>query len=133
MNEVWRRLQPLRVASGWTIDINGLYAVDPSPETIDWFYGSVLVGGHDRFTPWCFDARWEPEGDPGGRYVVDFLRLARPGADGARDAGATELAGTWTTRSRLELVDALETFMFTREPPRAAADPGAPRPETAET
>ncbi|MFE3946582.1 hypothetical protein ACFXPV_32725 [Streptomyces sp. NPDC059118] len=70
--------------------------MDPSADTIDWFYGSVLVSGHDHYSRLCFDVRWEPEGDPEGCDVVDFLRLARQGKRKAREADTAEFIGTWT-------------------------------------
>ncbi|MEV7548704.1 hypothetical protein AB0N89_03670 [Amycolatopsis sp. NPDC089917] len=141
MKDHWRLLQPLRVAAGWRIDISGLYAVDPSPETMEWFYGSVLISGNDGHSRLTFDARWEPEGDPEGCYTVDFLRLPRAGkgkgkglareGNTARGRDEVEFIGTWTTRSRPELVAVLESFMFTRTPPENTASPG-PEPTVAE-
>ncbi|MFG2696410.1 hypothetical protein [Kitasatospora sp. NPDC048407] len=126
-SETWRGLQPLRVAPGWVIDMNSLYAVDPSPETMEWLYGSVLVSGHLVHDGLCFDARWEPEGDPEGRYEVDFLVLAGFKRKGV-PAGVHTYVGSWSTRSRPELVAVLEEFMFTRKPP---ADLTPPPPDTA--
>ncbi|NEC02717.1 hypothetical protein [Streptomyces anulatus] len=122
MSEVWRGLQPLRVAPGWRIDINSLYAVDPSPETIEWFYGSALVSGHRVHDGLCFDTRWEPEGDPEGAYRVDFLRLAGFGRKRRSTREPTPL-GTWTTTSRTALVTALEEFMFTGNLPAGHTAP----------
>lgn len=68
-------LQPLRVPSGWTITINNLFEVDLAPETAEWFSSSVLLGGVRRATGHCFDSRVEPEGDPSGEFVVDFLTI----------------------------------------------------------
>ena len=120
VGEAWRKTQPLRVPAGWTVSWNSLYEVDPGPDTIDWLYGSVLISADHGGTGLCFDTRWEPEGDPQGCYVVDFLRLDRrgDGRDGGADAGV--LLGTWTTQSRPALVAALEEFMFKREVPGAA-------------
>ncbi|MFD8597812.1 hypothetical protein ACFV1L_22685 [Kitasatospora sp. NPDC059646] len=118
----WRRLQPLRVAPSWVIDMNSLYGVDPSPETMEWFYGSVLVSGHCRHDGLCFDVRWEPEGDPDGCFTADFLRLGGFGRRGPAPGDHTHL-GTWTTRSRSELVAVLEEFMFTRRPPAGLTPP----------
>ncbi|MFE2109492.1 hypothetical protein ACFXAF_27035 [Kitasatospora sp. NPDC059463] len=125
MGETWRRLQPLRVAPGWTIDMNSLYAVDPSPETVEWLAGSVLVSGHLVYDGLCFDVRWEPEGDPDGCYVADFLVLAGYKRRGTVTREHTYL-GTWTTRSRSALVAALEELMFTGEPPADLSPPPPP-------
>ncbi|WP_245193122.1 hypothetical protein [Amycolatopsis alba] len=121
------------MAAGWRIDISSLYAVDPSPETMEWFYGSVLISGNDHHSRLSFDARWEPEGDPEGCYTVDFLRLPRPRkgtGNAVRGPDEVEFIGTWTTRSRPELVAVLESFMFTRTPPENIACP-EPEPPAA--
>ncbi|EME52383.1 hypothetical protein [Amycolatopsis decaplanina] len=154
MRDHWRLLQPLRVAAGWRIDISSLYAVDPSPESMEWFHGSVLISGNDDHSRLSFDARWEPEGDPEGCYTVDFLRLPRPrkgkrkgmtregnaGRGTEEAAGEVEFIGTWTTRNRPDLVAVLESFMFTRtlpentvclEPEPAVAGPDVVSPDVA--
>ncbi|GGQ65105.1 hypothetical protein [Kitasatospora griseola] len=122
MADTWRQLQPLRVAPAWVIDMNSLYAVDPSPDTMEWFYGSVLISGHLVHNGLCFDARWEPEGDPDGCYQVDFLQLAGFPRKGT-PTGVHTWFGTWTTRSRAELVAVLEEFMFTTNPPSGIEPP----------
>jgi hypothetical protein len=103
VTETWRRLQPLRVASGWMIDMNSLYAVDPSVETADWLHGSVLISGHLGRSGLCFDVRFEPEGDPEGCYVVDFLRLGHFDRGGrvttsTSARGPHEAGPSWSTR-----------------------------------
>lgn len=42
MAETEPGLQPLRIPGGWKVDMNALYELEPAPENIDWFYGSIL-------------------------------------------------------------------------------------------
>lgn len=114
MTDTWRKLQPLRVASGWSIDVNNLYHFDPTPENMEWFFGSILISGHHEKTGLCFDSRYEPEGDPAGEYVLDFLRFRANKKTG--EVEMHEFLGSRSTRSREEFVDWIETFMFTRNP-----------------
>ena len=69
------KLQPIRVPSGWTITINNLFEVELTKETAEWFSSSVLLGGVRRSTGHCFDARVEPEGDPDGEFIIEFLTI----------------------------------------------------------
>ncbi|MCG8709709.1 hypothetical protein JHU04_002960 [Brenneria sp. 4F2] len=74
MVTVWKGMQPLRVASGWSIDVNNFYSLEPSSENRDWFCGSVLISGNNN-KGLCFDSKFEPEGDPNGEFVLDFIQL----------------------------------------------------------
>ena len=112
MTNAWRNLQPLRVASGWAIDVNNLYAFDPIPATMTWFFGSILISGHHERSGLAFDSRYEPEGDPEGMYVLDFLRFRANKKTG--EIELHELLITRSTRDREELVSWIESFMFTR-------------------
>ena len=42
MNDLWKKIQPLRVANGWTIDLNNLYDIELTQENIGWFCGSFF-------------------------------------------------------------------------------------------
>ncbi|WP_051507254.1 hypothetical protein [Saccharibacillus sacchari] len=68
-------LQPLRIPSGWRVEVNELREIDPSPETMDWFYGSILLSVLHRHLGYELYVRWEPEGDPSGCYVLQRYRL----------------------------------------------------------
>jgi len=112
MSETWRNIKPLRVASGWSIDINNFYQIDPSENTMDWFHCSVLISGHSTRSGLCFDARYEPEGDPEGEFVVDFLTL-----DKKEKRHVTEFLGFRKTRNVEILGQYIEEFMFTEKLP----------------
>ncbi|EIX1535936.1 hypothetical protein E7W39_04700 [Cronobacter sakazakii] len=110
MNDTWKKIQSLRVASGWSIDVNNFYEYEPTIENMTWFYGSILISGHNN-KGLCFDARYEPEGDPNGEFVVDFLKLSKKGEDEA-------FLGSMKTKSKQKLIEFIEYFMFTEEVPK---------------
>ncbi|MDB0570679.1 hypothetical protein V4C85_20640 [Ralstonia solanacearum] len=110
MGNVWKGIQPLRVASGWVVDVNNFYEFDPLPENMEWFYGSVLISGHHVKTGLCFDSRYEPEGDPKGEYVLDFIEMKINKKTG--DVESEAFIGSRRTRSRVEFIEWIESFMF---------------------
>jgi len=112
MSVPWNKLQPLRVASGWVVDINNFYEIDPSASTMNWFVGSVLISGHHEKTGLCFDARYEPEGDLRGCFVIDFMVL-----ECKEERRAAKFLGTRETKERSSLVKYIEEFMFVEKLP----------------
>ncbi|WP_336282396.1 hypothetical protein [Cronobacter dublinensis] len=109
MIDTWKKIQPLRVASRWSIDVNNFYEYEPTVENMNWFYGSVLISGHNN-KGLCFDAKYEPEGDPDGEFIVDFLKISKKGVDEA-------FLGSKKTKSKQDLIQFIEYFMFTEELP----------------
>ena len=75
MNDLWKKIQPLRVANGWTIDLNNLYDIELTQENIGWFCGEFLLSGSNHSKKICFDASFEPEGDINGGFVVKFFSM----------------------------------------------------------
>ncbi|WP_347905408.1 hypothetical protein [Pseudomonas purpurea] len=118
-------LQALRVPSGWTITINNLFEVELTPQTADWFSSSVLLGGVRRSTGDCFDARLEPEGDPDGEFVVDFLTIRYDKACKVIKNSEVFL-GEFRTRSKAEFIEKIESYMLARKTALQALDPQAP-------
>ncbi|MFW6751239.1 hypothetical protein ACKUG4_11210 [Pseudomonas glycinae] len=104
-------LQPLRVPSGWTITINNLFEVDLAPETAEWFSSSVLLGGVRRATGHCFDSRVEPEGDPSGEFVVDFLTIKYDNK-GKPLKNSEIFLGEFRTKDKMEYIKKIEDFML---------------------
>jgi hypothetical protein len=96
-------LQPLRVPSGWTITINNLYEVDLTPETAEWFSSSVLLGGARQTTGHCFDSRVEPEGDPSGEFVIEFLTIKYDKKGNPLKNSETFL-GEFKTKNKMEFI-----------------------------
>ena len=111
-NDIWKKLQPLRVPSRWVIDVNNFYNYEPTKENMDWFYGSILISGHNSLDGLSFDSRYEPEGDPNGSFFLDFFIL-KINKKTQKAEGIEKFLGTKQTRSKAEFIELLEEFMFT--------------------
>ncbi|TDK53410.1 hypothetical protein [Pseudomonas moraviensis] len=105
------KLHPIRVPSGWTITINNLFEVELTPDTSEWFSSSVLIGGVRRSTGRCFDSRVEPEGDPEGYFVIDFLTIEYD-HKGKPIKNSEIFLGEFRTKSKLEFIEKIESFML---------------------
>ncbi|HHS7810780.1 hypothetical protein J1G18_27640 [Pseudomonas sp. MIS38] len=105
------KLQPIRVPSGWTITINNLFEVELTPETSDWFTCSVLLGGVRPSSGHCFDSRVEPEGDPNGEFVIDFLKIDYD-QKGKPVKNSEVFLGEFRTKSKIEFIKKIESFMI---------------------
>lgn len=104
-------LQPIRVPSGWTVTINNLFEVELTPETSDWFTCSVLLGGVRRSSGHCFDSRVEPEGDPNGEFVINFLKIDYD-QKGKPVKNSEVFLGEFRTKSKIEFIKKIESFMI---------------------
>jgi len=114
-------LQPVRVPSGWRIDWNTLFDLEPTEENArrGYFGGSSLFLATHEQRRFQIDVEWRPEDDPGGRYEMrveyapwlrtDRGRRRKGPAPAFRDA---ELVHEFQTRSRAELVQELETWLL---------------------
>ncbi|MEG3620352.1 hypothetical protein V5T82_17965 [Magnetovibrio sp. PR-2] len=79
------KLQPLRIPEGWEVEINQLYALDPTKDEVErpvgCFSGSCLLKlslkskGAQRKALYGLDVDWHPEGewDTGGYRVVAYI------------------------------------------------------------
>ncbi len=109
MAEAKPRLQPLRIPGGWKTDVNMLYELEPSPDTMDRFYGPILFSATHRNLGHEIYVRWEPEGDPLGRFLLQRYLLKFD------EKGSSVLEGYLVDsvyfRERLQLVDRLEMYM----------------------
>lgn len=111
MKNVWEKIQPIKVASGWTIDVNNFYAFEPTPENMEWFYGSILISGHNDQMSLCFDSKYEPEGDPNGEYILDFYTMKNNKKNNKLEV--SEMIGTKHTKDKKIFIGYIERFMFT--------------------
>jgi hypothetical protein len=103
------KLQPIRVPSGWTITINNLFEAELTKDTTEWFSSSVLLGGVRRSTGHCFDARVEPEGDPEGQFVIDFLTIQYD-SKGKPVKNSEVFLGDFKTKNKTEVIDKIESY-----------------------
>ena len=110
MTSNWKDLQPLRVANGWSIDINNLYQFDLNENNLDWYYSEFLLCATHRQKKICFDSSYEPEGDPEG-FTVRFYSLKN--CEESCCLQINQFLGEFKTRDKKEFIRVIETFMFT--------------------
>ncbi|HCT3785891.1 hypothetical protein [Proteus mirabilis] len=109
--DIWKNIQPLRIPSRWVIDVNNFYHYEPTKENMDWFYGSILISGHNSLNGLCFDSRYEPEGDTNGLFVLDFFIIKTNKKTGKIEE--EKFLGSKQTRDKAMFINMLEEFMFT--------------------
>ncbi|MCR9119249.1 MAG: hypothetical protein NXI22_20135 [bacterium] len=103
-------LQPLRIPPHWRVTFNIFFEVDPTPDTMEWFNESMMLGILSDDGRYCIDLTFHPEDDPTGSYSVGFLRaLGNPKAN--REPVEWECLGGGEFTSRLEVVATIERFM----------------------
>lgn len=111
--EAWKNLQPLRIPGGWTVLYNKLEAVEPEklpPEDRIWLFAfteDILhiykdLGTRRRRQRLAIDLGWYPDGEPSGSF-----RLAA-----VLDNDWEHPLLTFSSRSRKEVVDTLEMWLF---------------------
>jgi hypothetical protein len=105
------KLQPIRAPSGWTITINNLFEVELTKETAEWFSSSVLLGGVRTSTGHCFDARVEPEGDPDGEFIIEFLTI-KYDHKGLPVKNSEVFLGDFKTKNKEEFIEKIESYML---------------------
>ena len=99
------KLQPLRIPSGWTVEINILYEVDPEEQYMfPYFSGSTMFYAEKKKHKVAVDVTWRPEEEVDGEYWVTKISLLDDGKWGDEE----EL---FSTRDRQELVTKLERFL----------------------
>ena len=110
--ELKYKLHPIRVPSGWTITINNLFEVELTPQTTGWFSSAVLLGGGvRRSTGHCFDSRVEPEGDPEGEFVIDFLTIKYDNK-GKPIKNSEIFLEEFRTKNKKAFIEKIESFML---------------------
>ncbi|MFI8320012.1 hypothetical protein ACIF4Y_22530 [Kosakonia cowanii] len=102
------RLQRLRVPTGWTIGINNFYEVEPVDDFIEYYYGSVLIGGDNKIMGLSFDSRYEPEGEPNGEFI--FVSQKNEYDKKGNLIGVSVL-DVKRTRKKSEFIDMVEWYM----------------------
>lgn len=115
--------QPLRVPTGWRIDWNTLFELDPTEKNVrrGFFGGSSLFSAtHEALRLWV-DVEWRPEDDPTGEYClrVEYAPWERTERGRRRKGvplhfGNARLVHEFRTRDRAELVRELEAALRAR-------------------
>ncbi len=104
-------LQPLKITPGWCVGYNIFTELDPSPDTAEYFYGSVLFSAMNRRKKSEIELYFEPEGDPNGKYILNlFLHKMDPSKKDF-DYNSGKLIQTIASQSRAEIIEAMERFM----------------------
>ena len=117
MEKSWEHLQPFRIPGGWTIGFNNFDALDPgalSPDDRRWqffFVEDILYmytdhrrrrNKREEVQRVGIDLGWYPDGDPAGSFRLEAI---------LDDDWVNPLL-TFTSRSRQEIVDTLEMWLF---------------------
>lgn len=109
------KLQALRITSGWQIDYNQLYEVDPVAGFEDYFDGSSLLMLKNNTLLKLIDVEWRPEQDLNGEFrlvVLNFVENFNSKTNTFNsDPDWDNPFFTFTTKSRLELVEKIEELM----------------------
>ncbi|WP_372938281.1 hypothetical protein [Seonamhaeicola sp.] len=110
-------LQPLRIAAGWQVDYNQLYEVDPISGYEHYFEGSSLLMLRNNARLKLIDVQWRPERDLNGEFQVNVLNFVE---NFNSKTNKFDIKPNWehpflsfTTKSRLKLVEKLEELMQT--------------------
>jgi hypothetical protein len=110
--------QPLRIPSGWLIQLNWLLEHDPAAEAEGELGGSSLFAAYNEYRRFWIDVSWQPEFDPNGSYqlVVEYAPWQRTAAGRRRKdipphQGDAEVVHQFETRSHAELVRELEHWL----------------------
>ncbi|WP_127136572.1 hypothetical protein [Flagellimonas oceanensis] len=108
-------LQPLRIEAGWTVKYNQLYEIDPAVGFEDYFDGSSLLILENYSRLKFIDVEWRPERDLDGEYQVRVLNFIenfnQKNNEFDIDPNWENPFLTFTTKSRIELVEKLEELM----------------------
>ncbi len=123
--------QPLRVASGWTIEWNTFMETDPNPDDMSDFSGSSLLHARNDHAKRAIDLKWRPEEDYDGEFILQVIDLYEEYNPKTKKI---EFSGIWeepysefTSKSRLEIVEEIERLMIQLPPyvdPRIMKSPG---------
>lgn len=112
-------LQPLRVPAGWFINWNTLEETDAVDAEGGAFGGSSLFMATHEQMRYRIDVEWRPEFDPDGSYhlTVEYAawersERGRRRSDVPLSFGAAELVHRFETRSRVALVQELNTWLW---------------------
>ena len=109
-------LQPLRIVSGWNVEWNLFYEVDPSLETMTYLDSSSLLHLVNPHAKRAINLDWKPENDVNGYFNLRVLNLTEKKNP---KTGKLDFEGDWenlyfefTTKSRIEIVKEIERLVL---------------------
>ncbi len=109
------KLQPLRIVSGWNVEWNLFYEVDPSEKTMHYLDSSSLLHlNNSNFTK-AINLEWRPENDVNGHFILRVLNLTKE----VNKKGDINYVGDWEnphfellSKNRLEIVNEIERLVL---------------------
>jgi hypothetical protein len=108
--------QPLRIASGWTIEWNSFMKTDPHPDDMTDFSGSSLLHAYNRNTKRAINLEWKPEEDYDGEFILRVINLEEYYNSNTKEF---DLSGDWEnphyefcSRDRQKIVSEIEELML---------------------
>jgi hypothetical protein len=108
------QLQPLRIISGWNVEWNLFYEIDPSEETMHYLDSSSLLHLNNTQLMRAINLDWRPENDINGYYFLRVINLSKE----INKKGEVYLTGDWenlhhefTSKSRVEIVKEIERLL----------------------
>jgi hypothetical protein len=108
------QLQPLRIISGWNVEWNLFYEVDPSEETMHYLDSSSLLHLENVGLMRAINLDWRPENDINGCYYLRVINLTKE----INKRGNISFSGDWEnlhhefiSKSRLEIVKEIERLL----------------------
>ena len=117
MNEI--KLQPLRITSGWLIEWNLFYEVDPSDETMQYLDPSSLLHIENHQLMRVINLDFKPENDANVFFYLRVLNLIKT----TNKKGNINYEGDWEepyfelkTKNRLEIVKKIEQLVLQLPP-----------------
>ena len=109
------KLHPLRIVSGWNIEWNLFYEIDPSIETMTYFDSSSLLHLNNYHVMRAINLDWKPENDVNGHYhlrVINLTEVLNPKTKKINYNGDWEnLYVDFTSKNRLEIVKEIERLV----------------------
>ncbi len=109
-------LQPLRITSGWEIEWNQFYEVDPSEDMMTYFGSSSLLHVNKKHARRAINLDWSPENDVNGYYYLRVLNLTEVinprTKEISYDGDWDNLHYEFTSNNRLEVVKELERLFL---------------------
>ena len=108
------QLQPLRIISGWNVEWNLFYEVDPTEETMHYLDASSLLHLNNKINTKAINLEWRPENDVNGNYILRVINLIEV----VSKKGVTNFEGDWEnlhfelrSKNRLEIVKEIERLV----------------------
>lgn len=112
-------LQPLRITSGWEVEWNQFYEVDPSKETMHYLDSSSLLHLNNEHARRAINLEWRPENDVNGHFILCVINLIKE----IDKKGVITYTGDWEnlhhefiSKNRLDIVKEIERLLVQTPP-----------------